>query len=59
MICNTIFLRENHIITSEGKNYASVNAYKDACKHRMSAKECVSKMSDMFLGSVTSGDSEI
>ena len=28
---NTNILREHHTITSEGKNYASVNTHKDAC----------------------------
>ena len=35
-----------------------MHACKDACKHRMSAKACVSKISDILLGSAQSGDSE-
>ena len=58
MICNKNILRVHHIITSEGKIYASMNGCEDACKHHMSAKECTSKISDIFLGSVTSGESE-
>ena len=38
MIHNTNVLREHYIITSDCKNYASVNACKDACRHRMSFK---------------------
>ena len=39
MTCNTTILRECHTMTLGGKHYASVNTYKHACKHRMSAKE--------------------
>ena len=56
---NTTILKDHHIITQEGKNCTSVNACKDACKHRMSPKECVSKINDAFLGVLTSSNSEI
>ena len=46
------------MITSQGKTYANANAHKGACKHRMSAKACVSKISDVLLGSAQSEDSE-
>ena len=48
MMQSTSVLRECHTITSEGKNHASANACKDACEHRMSDKERMSKISDIF-----------
>ena len=56
---NTNILREYHIITSEVNNYISVSAYKDACKHWILTKECILKISNIFLGLVSSSNDEI
>lgn len=58
MTCNTSIMREYHMISLEGKTHATTHACNDACKHRMSAKACASKISDILLGLGQSGDSE-
>ena len=49
MVCKSNIMREHHVIFSNNKNYVSLAAYKDTCKHILSTKEYMLKLSTMLL----------